>query len=343
MRIINCIFACALCAFSYLSLTSCSGGPGTKFTTDSTKKAAWVDPRKGKIWSKVNIVQIPLTAYENHILGKVRTVSYKDYNLSQNPDSSKILDDSGYNVYDRFGHLIDQNEYKADGTPKWKCIYKYDDKNKAVEWDFNFGNRKDRERITFKYDDKGNEIEQDTYDTVGALVGKEIKKYDDKGNESVIENYDKDNHLKGSEAYKYDQKGNQIEMTESFGDGKSIWRLTCEYDVAGNKIAETNYRSDTGKPSRTVLKNDSLGNILEETDYNPDGTMVRRTTFKYDTWANITEYDSYKKDGSLNEDWSIYSEYVYDAMGNIIKETQYKSKGGKRVPTGMKETTYTYY
>ena len=328
----------------YTCCLSCSNGQGNKTaTTDTTKKPKWIDPCKGKIWSKVNIVQIPLTAYENHILGKVRSVAYKDYKLSDNPDSLKVLDDSGYNVYDKFGHLIDQNEYKADGTPKWKCIYSYDERNKATGWDFRFFDRMEHKKTTFKYDDKGHEIEQDTYDENGKPTRKVTKKYDDKGREIEVARYNKLDKPPIIETYKYDDKGNQIEFVEKSGDGKLIWKMICEFDNNGNKIGEISYRSDTGKPSKSQRKNDDMGRIIETISYNPDGSIWSRSTFKYDDWSNVTEYVSYDKDGKLKEDWSRYSELEYDATGNVIKETEYKMKAGKKTKTYLTETKYTYY
>src|ERR1700733_9388722 len=83
-----------------IGFTSCSNNAdsGNKTGTDTLAKTTWENPRKGKIWEKENIVRIPLTAYENHLLGRVKSVTYRDYELPGS-DSTKVLVDSGYDEY----------------------------------------------------------------------------------------------------------------------------------------------------------------------------------------------------------------------------------------------------
>lgn len=336
-------FICALVILLFAS-SSAKGAPENKTAKkDTSVKPRWVNPNKNKIWSKVNIVQIPLTAIENHILGPVKSVRYIDYKISEE-DGSKVLYDSGYNVYDKFGHLVDQNEYKADGTPKWKCIYKYDDKNKATRWDFKFENTTENSITTFKYDGKGNKIEENEVANDKKYSGRMVYKYDGKGNEIEETSYSTDGKVTGITTFKYDDKGYQIEWVSKKGDGQLTWKLTCRYDNNGNKIEGASYHSEMGPDYHWTEKNDNKGRLTERTTYKPGGGIKEITKYKYDDWDNTIESIAYNPDGSIDTaGWNSFTEFEYDNKGNAIKETRYKMKNGKKVMTEIAERKLEYY
>jgi len=333
-------------AFVYLLFASCSGNGATgnkTASTDTLNKPRWVDPRKGKIWGKVNIVQIPLTATENHIFGPLKSVTYKDYKISDG-DSTKILEDSGFNAYDKFGHLVDQNAFKADGTAKWNCVYKYDNNNKAAEWNFKFENAKQDSKTTFKYDAIGNEIESSTYGPDGKLTEKGTKKYDARGNETDVTIYDADGKIKRMETYKYDSRDFQIEWKESDANGKLKWKLTQDYDSFGNKISGASTHSDSTIDGKWTNTNDRKGRTIGSISYDKNGKIHSTSKRKYDDFDNITEYIAYKPDGSVDTaGWNAYTVFEYDTRGNAIKETWYKLKSGKKVKTDVAERKFEYY
>jgi hypothetical protein len=333
-----------LAMLCYSFLTSCSGGEQKKAVnaSDSSSatpnKNAWKDPRKGKIFSKVNVVQIPLTAYENRILGNVQSVTYRNYKMPGN-----ILTDSGHNVYDKAGHLIDQNEFNADGSQKWRCVYRYDSNNKTYEWDFMFFEHKEHTKTLFKYDEKGNQVEAMTYNDQNKMTDRETITYDANGNDLVHTAYDKDGMIIRVETFTYDAKGNQVALAMKFSGKTPSRSMTVEYDDNGIEVRGTDYYSDTGKPMKWEQKNDAYGRTLERKYYKADGSIRNRSTMKYDQWNNETEMASYNTDGTLNENGSYFFEYTYDATGNVIKQATYKMKDGKREAIDRTETTYTYY
>lgn len=334
-----------LCLLSMCSISCNNNGTANKTaSTDTTAKPKWVDPQKGKFWGKVNYVQIPLTAIENHILGPVKSVRYRDYKISEK-DGSRVLNDSGYNVYDKFGHLVDQNEYNADGKPRWKCIYNYDDKNKATTWDLKISYYGDyTSKVTFKYDEKGNKIEENDVCSNDTFSSRIVYKYDDKGNETEEARFDAHDKPGWVTDYKYDNRGFQVEMTMKMGDGKTMRKATQEYDNNGDKISGIDYRSDTiiaGKWQATI---DNKGRTIERADFDKTGALRSTTKMKYDDWDNLIEDLTYKPDGSMDTTaWNSYTEFEYDSKGNAIKETSYKIKAGKKTPTDFREAEYTYY
>lgn len=305
-------------------------------------KPKWADPGRGKVFGKVNYVQIPLTAYEEHIFGEVKSVTYKSYAVAE--DGSKKLDDSGYNVYDKAGHLIDQNEYDKDGKAKWNCTYKYDDQNRATLWDIKVYRSKTMSQVTFKYDDKGRKTEQNETAAKKEDWRRLVYKYDDKGRETEEAEYYGEKDKPWTSAYKYDSRGFQVEYTHKDETGRLLMKHTREYDSLGNVLSGAMYTSDTVIRTKWVNTNDNLGRTIESKYYKGDGTPQGSLKFKYDDWDNITEFTFYKADGSVDTTkGSAYTEYEYDSKGNPVKETSYKLKDGKKVVTDISEKKYEYY
>jgi len=335
-----------LCSTVVVQLAACSGNATKETktaTTDTSEKPKWVDPQRGKFFGKVNIVQIPLTAIENHILGPVKSVRYQEYKI-EGKDSARVLDDSGYNVYDKYGHLIDQNEYAADGTPKWKCTYKYDSNNKAVEWDFNFYEEKYSSKTTFTYDDKGRKTAVKTISSNGKFSGKGDYKYDDRGNEIQATGYNGDGKVIRITSYKYDSRGFQTEMTMREGDGKLIRKSTQNYDNNGDKTGGTEYADDTTIARKWTATLDNKGRTIERTGYSKDGSIFGKSKMKYDDWDNLTESVNYTPDGKIDTaSWNMYFDFTYDSKGNATKETWYKLNGDKKDVLGIAERVYEYY
>jgi len=340
------IFATALAA-SAVCLVSCSNNNNTTqenktVSKDTVAKPRWVDPQKGKIWGKVNYVQIPLTAMEHHILGPVKSVRYTDYKISEK-DGSRELDDSGYNQYDKAGHLIDQNEYSKDGKPKRKCVYNYDAQNRATLWDLKVYGSKMMTKVTFKYDDKGRKTEQNEVAAKKEDSRRLVYKYDDKGNELEEAEYYGDK-KPWITTFKYDSRGYQTEYAHRDETGRLLMKMTQEYDSAGNRISGVTYTSDTVVRTKWTAKNDNKGRCTELVTYTKDGKIRSVTKMKYDDWDNVVEYMNYKSDGSIdNAGWNSYTDFEYDSHGNTVKETYYKLKAGKKVMTDVAEKKYEYY
>ncbi len=334
----------SLCSLS-ACFVSCSNNPTPENKTvskDTVAKPKWQDPQRGKIWGKVNYVQIPLTAMENHILGPVKSVRYTDFKISEK-DGSRELDDSGYNVYDKAGHLIDQNEYSKDGKPKWKCVYNYDDQNRATLWDIKVYRSKNMSQVTFIYDDKGRKIEQNEVAAKKEDSRRLVYKYDDKGNEIEEMEYYGDR-KPWTTTVKYDSRGYQTEYAHRDQTGRLLMKMTQEYDSAGNRISGATYTSDTVMKGRWTAKNDSKGRCTELVTYSKDGTLRSTTKMKYDDWDNLIEDINYKPDGSIDTaGWNSYTDFEYDSHGNPIKETWYKLRSGKKVVTDVAEKKYEYY
>ena len=309
---------------------------------DSLSKSKWVNPRKGKIWDKENIVQIPLTALENHILGSIKSVNYKSYKVSVK-DGTKTLDDSGYNVYDKLGHLIEQSGFNADGTQKWKCEYKYSG-NKAVMWHFIFDTPKDETIVIFKYDNEGRKYIDSTFDADMKYRNRVIYQYDDRGNIVKEVRYKDDDKDSVVEIYKYDKRNFQIQYRMTSSNKSINLMILKEYNDDGNPISIKNYANDTtdGRIGKYVY--DNKGRCVQTINYNKDGSIHEINKNKFDEWDNIIESISYNAGGSIDSTkWNTCTEFEYDNHGNAIKETWYKIIHGQKTLMDVVEKKYQYY
>lgn len=304
--------------------------------------------KKGRIWDKVNIVQIPLTAQENNIYGKVKTVRYADYEqVEKNGRYERVLQDSGYNVYDVQGHLVDQNEYDAKGKPKWKCIYKYDANGRAIGRDFTFTTDQHnvQEVTIFIYDENGRKVASETSTADPDAPVRSEFRYDDRGNEIEEVAFRKDKSVFSVTSSKYDSAGNQVayHFVSRHGEDSISDKRTAEYDAYGNKTAAAYYMGDV-LIGRSVSINDNRGRCTETRGYTADGKLSRRATMKYDDRNNITEAIFYTATGAIDTaGWNSVYEFEYDTQGNKTKETHYRLKNDKRIPATYTEAVYTYY
>lgn len=325
-----------------LYMGACSNGGQPKSDAIDTLTAGTA--KKGKIWDKVNVVQIPLTLEENNMVGPVKTVTYRNYIfVKKEGQYRKQLDALGYNVYDKFGHITDQNEYEADSTPKWKCIYRYDSNNKAIEWYFRFYERDDEYKTTFIYDNAGYNIEQKITNVKPGKSERILLRFDENGNEVESVTFDTADVMKTATVSEYDKFGNQTKYTNQSVDGKATFQLTASYDSNGYKIAGT--IAMMGElTSKWKGVNDSKGRMIEKRDFDADGTFRRKTTYKYDTRGNIIEMISYNAAGKLDTTvWNSFYQYQYDSVGNIIRETNYDFKSDNEIPKNYIEREFTYY
>lgn len=331
-----------LISVSCYSLSSCNNERNT--TTSAVDTLTAGSAKKGKIWDKVNIVQIPLTLEENNMLGPVKTVTYKHYKFVERRGKyEKQLEALGYNVYDEYGHLIDQNEYEPDSTPKWKCIYRYDKNNKPVEWHFKFFENDNEYKTTFVYDANGNNVEQIITNVKPGKSERVLLRYDEMGNEIESVTFDTADVMKTSITCEYDKLGNQTKYTSKSVETDHWFQLTASYDSSGYKTGGSIFMAGAGL-SKWKAVNDHKGRIIERKEFDTNGTSTKKIMYRYDTHGNVIEILNYNAAGALDTTvWNSFYQYQYDDMGNIISETSYNVRNGKQVPKNYKESAFSYY
>lgn len=319
-------------------LMACGGGNEPAGSNITVKKAVR-SRKKGRIYEKVIVVQVPLTAEENNLHGKVHTVSYRTYALK---DGAKKLLDSGFNVYDEEGRLREQNAWKGNGERKWKCVYSYNAKGRLAEWNLDMQARGERDTTVFTYDASGNKIKAVTRANDPMQSGRKEYVYDRAGNETEVIKYSATGSVQEHILYEYDGNDNQVTMAELFPDGTPYKIRKATYDSYGSITGLILYLGDS-IDSRTMMVNDARGKHIEIRSLGADSSYEGRSVYAYDSVGNMVEQKVYKSTDEQAVASHVLLEYEYDSYGNIAKQTAIVVQKGKRVPREYVAYTYTYY
>jgi len=300
---------------------------------DKKRKPAWEDPCRHKVSGKYNYVQIPLTAYEHHLLGNIHSVRYQDYKVK---GGKRSLDDSGYNVYDRKGNLVNQTEYDAQGKVKWHCEYEYTSKNRPVKRILHLP--EGAEIVTFEFDSKGNVAKEITKDTAGKVLHTASYAYDNKGNKTSESYQMPEGHIFLAE-YTYNSLGYQT--TRIITRDKATSKTAIEYDSLGNKAATRFYENDSLVAS-SYAQFDDLGRPISTKNLDDKGKVDDLSTTTYDRYDNVTA--SLKLDPETKKVISGQkAKYVYDTHGNATEETDYDVSAAGDTEHSFTEASYSYY
>ncbi len=335
--------ACLLPAFWLLA---CSCNNNEPKEAPKANKNAWVNPRKNKIFEKVNIVKIPVTAAENHLLGPVKSVKYRYIQVFQKPgDTTNVMVDSGINTYGATGQLLTQLEYDRNGKTVTNCVYRYNEQKLLTGCDFldSAGNTKPLPRLSWKYDTKGNKTEEIWQDKDSLSSRKSVFLYDSSGNEVAEQIYDAHGRLQKTAALEYDAKGEQISYELKDLNSRAVRKTVARYDTHGNKTELLHYAKDNVLLSKEKMVTDQNGWITELTEYDADGKAVLRVTHKYDAWGNDLEEMYYGPDGARDEKQCTINQYQYDTHGNITRQLIYSIKDGQQQLMDIKEQEFQYY
>lgn len=328
-----------VCLMAVILFSSCQENNKPADTAEAGKKV-----KKGRIWDKVNIYQIPLTAEEYPLKGKVKTATYMYYDLAEkNGQVEKTFAGRDSNVYDEAGHLVDQTSWDKKGKRQYKCTYAYDKENKATLWHFITDEDSSETHVTFKYDDKGNKIEELYKENDPKKTTKTIYKYDDNGNVLEERDYDAEGNIRRSISNKYDARGNQTEFVFKDKDGKVRRRMTAAYDDNGYKISGDDYDNNDSLVGKWTRKNNADGRMLEETSLSLDGKILGGRKSTYDEMGNTLKSYYSKEENPAEYVLSDSSTYEYDKIGNPLKETLYYVRPDKTILNTYTEAVYNYY
>lgn len=148
------------------------------------------------------------------------------------------------------------------------------------------------DRVTYLYDSKGllQEEHLSYEEGIDSKQFRSVYTYDVEGNLNSLINYNQQNIITENETYTFDP----------------IKRLV----VVNNE--------DTIK---TRMQLDKAGNIMETTIYHGNPTPFSTLRYKYNAKGLCSEVlQSWSKSGDIHK-----TVYVYDANGNLLKETEYKN------------------
>lgn len=138
--------------------------------------------------------------------------------ITENIDGQEKTRKNSYTEYDKEGNFTLHEEYRKNGTLKYKETTKYDSKgNKMEETIFEAAEKQPKAekniKRSFKYDSNDNVVEELKYDGNGKLLQKTNYTYV-KENKSVELVYDGNSKLQKRIMYTYDTKGLCVEKKE---------------------------------------------------------------------------------------------------------------------------------
>ena len=135
-----------------------------------------------------------------------------------------------YIVYDKNANILQNEEYKRDGTLKHKEVNKYDSQENRLEQTLYEAPKPEKNvKYVCKYDMDDNKVEELQYDPTGKLVSKTQYSYSPKGNRTVEVSFDPAGKLIKKVVYAYDTKGLKVEKKEFNNENKLILLRKYEY------------------------------------------------------------------------------------------------------------------
>ena len=265
---------------------------------------------KGKVFSVIE------TSYE--AIPNFQEINKGDRKRSSSRDYKK--------TFNTAGNLVENIQYKLDGSIYSKRVYSYDEQNQLVSYDlYNYQGKKVIHK-TYEYDEDGNKTimesrsagqnEKFIYSYNNGLLFK-LTSYMDEEKHSLT-------------TYKYDQNDSLIE---------SVYHNKKENSLFGSEGV------------RKVYSRNNLGFIEAETSSTIEGEEIKRITYTYRnkklikklktshfTGSNdLTEYEYYNnnvlKEVRSYDDYSIRKKITHDSKMNVkskANEIHYTSLSVKR-------------
>jgi len=259
-----------------------------------------------------------LMSKEKIAQNKIETITQFTHRMQNDKVDSK-----GYKsvetIYDKNGNVIEVVNYKPNGVVASRHLYKYDDKDRKIEYQ-QFQDLPSKGfglafRQAFTYDSKGNKLTEIGYD--GRTTYRIAYSYTPDGKQKDITKYSASNSI--DEKWIFENSDSKVKIS-IFKPAETL-----------NKIIE-----------RTI---DAQGRVIDEENITPAGKELGRTSFKYGT-GDVLLAKSEFYGGELRATYDyiyddrnqlvevyltkpgankiLYSSYKYDKSGNLLEEKWYE-------------------
>ena len=161
------------------------------------------------------------------------------------------------------------------------------------------------------YDPYGNLIE--VYDVSASTALSTNTYWDNQLVKSIIHSsYGKDQ----AQYYRYDTLGRNIETVKQDENGRTLYCETLEYDDGALTQTKTISGDDNAAAQKEVSYFDEMGQVASTRYYFEDDW--EENTYLYDYVGNVVKEDlSYSKDGGISD----CNTYTYDVFGNVLTAT----------------------
>ena len=226
---------------------------------------------------------------KENIQGKVRSITYKEYQIKANfGDIIKEKESSKEIIYyNEYGNKMEQSRYLW-GELYILLKYKYDKNNNLIEENEYNKDGKEESRIIYKYDKNNNLIEENKYNKDGKEESRIIYKYNQ--SKKIIQRMEYD--IYGNQAWKY-----KSEYALKYPKEGDI------HDGVLRQIGEYTYEKD--------VKIISSGITEERYKYNQEKKIIEESNH------SMSRFDPYQD--TILQDSTIFSQfYRYNTNGDLI-------------------------
>jgi len=274
--------------------------------------------------------------------GNLRSLSettYKAQDKFGEIVKGQITGKSSVILFETTGMIKEEQYFDPKGKPLSTKKNMYDSKGNKIENAFRPDGKLDNSK-KISYDSKGNITEETIYNPQGLLESKYKYKYiDRKLTEACL--YNSEGNISNIELYGYDINGNKTEESFYNSEGELIdsHKFIIETDEEGDRNVKDIFVTD-GVENISWEKFSREGYRVAQGSGRSGDEKSSFTEYKYDASGNVIE--------ETGNDPVLYLkyEYEYDAAGNWVKKTAYEKKSLENkiwLPKYITERTITYY
>ncbi|AFY39930.1 RHS repeat-associated core domain protein [[Leptolyngbya] sp. PCC 7376] len=312
----------------------------------------FVSDAQGNIERYTNRRNIPID-FEHNDRGQITRIDFQDgdyieyqYNdlgqLTVAAESRDGIDSSINFTYDSETNFLERIDYpngrflayEFDGAGRRTRLedqdgnvvnYQYDDAGRLdqlrdvtdsliVQYQYDALGRLEREDkgngtyTSYQYDDAGRLVKLIHYAPDGSTNSSFEYIYNDLGLQTGVTNID------GNWSYTYDALG-QLSgaVFESTNPAIENQNITYEYDASGNRRRTIVNGETTNYAANNLNQYTSAGTVVY--DYDADGNLISKVD---DDGQSTFNYDDFNRLVSIEEPGGVFTEYVYDALGNRV-------------------------
>lgn len=281
--------------------------------------------------------------------GKYHSISADE--LIEDVQDVNITESNSY-LFDKSGKLIKDVRYVEHDNIHMEVVnnYKFDNKQKLIEWSRSDFEGEVRAKKLFVYDEKERLVEfKEFHHSVVRIV--DVSYFDDTMQiKEVITNKGDTTYTEISKYNKYgefidndpntlkefDDRGNLISLRyDRFGENSPPYSTTYDYDARNNKVRETEYDSLGHVLETKMFYYNEKDELIQEIEIDSVQTEIRR----FNKLGNVFEYSSIP----FNEEDMFYGFWSnFDRYGNIIKTVDFHKDDKGKLVERIAKTEFEY-
>jgi len=267
--------------------------------------------------------------YEKQIMKKNKVLTQSKWKYRPNAtEGVKVLS----KTFDNNGNVIEEMNYKPDGSRSSRLTYKYDNNENKIYYQLFDFSQVPEKRVRYVqnmvYNQNNDRISETGFDGISDF---EIEyKYLAPGKLSEIIKYNDKKEITEKRKYTYGSNTITMNVYNSAGTIKEI--VEEKYDATGNLLEKTTLKPDETVIKKNIYKYDNTNRLIEEEEY--FGTnFSSKLSYIYNDIGYVKEIEKEESSGNIFTNNS----YNYDVKGNLIEELWYDGN-----PDDYSKKTYNY-